>query len=469
MFENWMGSTEFRAGVQRYLNTYAFRTATADNFLDSLSAGGKNVTAAFSTFLNQPGVPMVSAALACNAGATLHLEQKRSLPIGSEGVTAQPWSIPLCVRYGSPSGTASECTLMTEKSMDWKLTKTQSCPTWLQANDAAKGYYLVNYQGNLLHELSEGDVAQRLPGTERVDLIGNAAAVWTSGDLPAKDALGLVEKFHDDAERDVVVRALTLALLPNADLVPEDLRPKYQRFLQANFQARARQLGWTPRPGESDNVRLLRPRLLRAVSTVGGDEELGKQATELADAWLKDHSTISPDVRDSVLRTAAYYGDRPLFDRFFAAYQKTEDSQEKQALLIALIGFRNKQIVQDELGFVESGKVPLPDGLIFLFAPGSASPDLRKLPFDAIAANYDQLLKSHPNVFGFGLASFLPQVGERLCDAQDRSDYASFFGPRVSNVAEATRPYAQTLERIDLCIALKKAQAPSVAAFLQSY
>jgi alanyl aminopeptidase len=84
-------------------------------------------------------------------------------------------------------------------------------------------------------------------------------------------------------------------------------------------------------------------------------------------------------------------------------------------------------------------------------------------------ANYDQLLKNHPNVFGFGLATFLPQVGEGLCDPQDRSEYASFFGPRVNNVVGASRPYAQALERIDLCIALKKAQAPSVAAFLQTY
>ena len=49
-------------------------------------------------------------------------------------------------------------------------------------------------------------------------------------------------------------------------------------------------------------------------------------------------------------RTAAYYGDRPLFDRFFAAYLKAEDPQEKQALLIALIGFRDKQIVQENSG-----------------------------------------------------------------------------------------------------------------------
>jgi alanyl aminopeptidase len=469
MFENWMGPNEFRAGVQRYLKTYAFRTATAANFLDSLSAGGKNVTAAFSTFLNQPGVPMVSAALDCNGGAKLHLEQKRSLPIGSEGLAGQHWSIPLCVRYGWEGGTASECTLMTGKAMDLKLSKTQSCPTWLQANDAAKGYYQVNYQGNLLHGLTEGDIPQRLPGTERADLMGNAAAAWASGDLPAKDTLGLVEKFHQDPERAVLERALSLALLPDYNLVPDDLRPKYRHFLLANFQARARQVGWTPGPGESDDVRLLRPTLLRAVSTVGGDQELGKQATVLADRGLKDSTAISPDVRAAALRAAAYYGDRILFDRFFAAYQKTEDLQVKRSLLRALVGFRDTQIVQDELGFVESGKVPFPDGIIFLFAPGREAPDLRKLPFDAIAANYDQLLKSNPNVFGVGLATFLPQVGDRLCDPQDRREYASFFGPRVKDVEGAARPYAQALEAIDLCIALKKAQAPSVAAFLQSY
>ena len=469
MFENWMGPAEFRAGVQRYMKTYAFRTTTAGDFLDSLSSGGKNVTAAFSTFLNQAGVPILSVALDCSGGAKLHLEQKRFLPIGSKGSTAEAWSLPVCVRYGGASTNASECTLLTQQSMDWKLTKAQGCPTWVQANDEAKGYYRVNYQGTLLQGLTGGDVPQRLPAAERVDLIGNAAAAWSSGDLPANDALGLVEKFHDDSERDVVQQALDLALLPSANLITKELRPKYEHFLQANFEARARQLGWTPRAGESDDVRLLRPTLVQGVATTGGDEELGKQALALADQWLKDRSAVSPDVRDAVLMTAAYYGDRGLFDRFFAAYQKSEDAQEKQSLLIALIGFRDKQIVQDELGFVESGKVPLPDGFVFLFAPGQASPEMRKLPFEAITAHYDELLKNYPNVFGFGLGAFLPRGGRGFCDQQSRSEYVSFFEPRVGKAEGAARPYAQTLEGIDLCIALKDAQEPKVAAFLQKY
>jgi alanyl aminopeptidase len=36
MFESWMGEEEFRKGVHSYLNRYAFRTATAGDFLDSL-------------------------------------------------------------------------------------------------------------------------------------------------------------------------------------------------------------------------------------------------------------------------------------------------------------------------------------------------------------------------------------------------------------------------------------------------
>ena len=75
MFESWMGPKDFQKGVQSYMKQYAFRATTAGDFLDSLSsAGKKDITRAFSTFLNQAGVPVVSVALQCDNGApTLHL------------------------------------------------------------------------------------------------------------------------------------------------------------------------------------------------------------------------------------------------------------------------------------------------------------------------------------------------------------------------------------------------------------
>ncbi len=101
MFESWMGPEAFRKGVQTYLRRHAYGNATATDFLDALGTDNrKQVREAFSTFLDQAGVPLVSVALDCRqSAATLHLEQARFLPLGSKGTATQVWSIPVCVRY----------------------------------------------------------------------------------------------------------------------------------------------------------------------------------------------------------------------------------------------------------------------------------------------------------------------------------------------------------------------------------
>src|SRR5204862_36249 len=151
MFENWMGKEEFRKGVQSYLKQYAWRATTAGQFLDSLSTSGKrNVTKAFSTFLNQAGIPALSVALECNsAKPTLQIEQQRFLPVGSKGSTSQTWNIPLCVRYGAGLQGQTQCTLITEQKQSVTLDNAKACPAWVQANDQAQGYYRVEYKGGL--------------------------------------------------------------------------------------------------------------------------------------------------------------------------------------------------------------------------------------------------------------------------------------------------------------------------------
>src|SRR5262249_25038256 len=149
MFENWVGPDEFRKGVHQYMERYAYKNASAGDFLDAISsASGKNVGQAFSTFLNQAGIPVISVALDCTGNsAELRLEQKRYLPIGSKGTTDQQWSVPFCVSYGAGGQRQTECTLLTKATDDWKL-KASSCPTWLNANANGIGYYRANYEGD---------------------------------------------------------------------------------------------------------------------------------------------------------------------------------------------------------------------------------------------------------------------------------------------------------------------------------
>src|SRR5262249_44021526 len=62
MIEAWLGPDVFREGVRSYVKSHSFATATAADLFDALGkASKKEVGPIASTFLDQPGVPLVRA------------------------------------------------------------------------------------------------------------------------------------------------------------------------------------------------------------------------------------------------------------------------------------------------------------------------------------------------------------------------------------------------------------------------
>ena len=469
MFERYVGSDQFQKGVQSYLKRYAFKNATAPEFLDSISeSSGKNITPAFSTFLNQAGIPLLDISLECkNDEATLHLKQNRYLPLGSKGSTDQVWQIPVCVRYGTDTSGQNSCELVSDPQTEMKL-KGAGCPSWIEANDKARGYYRVNYSPELLSALTKGDVQARLTPPERVDLMGNAEALVNAGKLPVSSSLGLVNTFHSDPSLKVVGNALDLALQPHAHLVPANLEPNYQRFLQKNFQALAHELGWKPAAGESDERTLLRPQLLVAVATSGGDIELAKEAQELAQKWFSDKNAIAPSMTSAVLGTAAYYGNDALAEKFVEQLGKTKDRLERNRIIYAMSQFRDPAAIQTGMQAVLSGKVPFIEGGRLLFA-GQEHQSTRTLGFEFMKTHFDELAAKRPTGGGADAGARFPYVGASFCTAENKSALQNFFQPRVEQFLGAPRVLSQVIESVDICIAEKKAQEPDVKAFLEKH
>lgn len=471
MFENWMGPEEFRKGVQSYLKQYSFRATTAAEFLDSLSSSSRrDISKPFSTFLNQAGVPIVSVALECNGPkASLKVEQARSLPIGSKGAANdQTWQIPLCFRYGTGVEGRSQCALLTQPSQTIAL-EGAGCPAWVQANDNASGYYRVEYKGALLAALTSGDVKKRLNAAERSDLMGNAQSLASAGRMSAAEALALVDTFHADPERQVLQSAIGLALLPRSShVVPDSLMPNYRRFLLKNFQAQAVALGWTPKPGESEDTKLLRPALLRAVATTGGDEALANAATALAKQWMTNPSSVDPNLIGTILQTAAHNGDIHLFESLLTQFKGTKDRQTRALLLGALSAFRDPAAIELGMKSLLNGDVPFIEGAGLLFS-GQSQDSTRMMPLNFLKAHYDEVVAKMPTGGGFDFGSVLPQVGGSYCDAASRDELRTFLAPKVEKFVGAPRALDQTIEAIDLCIAIRAAQGPSVEKFLQKY
>jgi cytosol alanyl aminopeptidase len=71
MFESWLGEERFRAGVRLHMERFADSVADANDFMTSLAegSGDDEVVAAFRSFLEQPGVPLVTATVSCDDGA----------------------------------------------------------------------------------------------------------------------------------------------------------------------------------------------------------------------------------------------------------------------------------------------------------------------------------------------------------------------------------------------------------------
>jgi alanyl aminopeptidase len=464
MFESYMGRERFQAGIRRYLTKYSWKNATSAEFLAALAGDDTSVAAAFSTFLDQPGVPLVTAALDCSGGAaTLKLSQQRFLPLGSVGSADQIWEIPLCVRYPAGQRDARKCELLSHKSAQLQLTQGGGCPPWVEANAGAAGYYFGLYEGNLLDALLKDD-AQVLTLPEKVALVGNLSSLTRSGKIPLGRALALAPSLAQDPARQVVTKTMEITTGLQDNLVSEDLLPRYRQYLLDVYGGRARDLGWKTKAGESEDARLLRPALLSVLANQAEDSELIAQAKKLALAWLDDHKAVAPDMLGVVLVTAARHGDRDLFDRMRAAAKKEKEENFRGTLLFSLGSFQDPEIIKVALPIVLSDEFDSRESLGILWGPTQRR-QTRDLAYDFVKQNWDRLITKLPTDTG----SFLPYVAGGYCDAQHRQEVENFFRGRSTKYTGGPRILTQVLEGIDLCVAYKNAQEASVAEFLETY
>jgi alanyl aminopeptidase len=465
MFERWVGRDVFQRGVREYLRAHAFANATARDFLSAIgSVSGVDVATPFSSFLDQPGAPLVRFELRCGAGPgpRLVLEQERYRPSGSKAAADGLWQVPICARYAARGGSATDCTLLAQKQGVLPLTRALGCPAWVLPNEGETGYYRSAFRGDLLERLVDrGMPVLSLP--ERVGVVGDVNALVTAGQMDVGKALALVPRYAADPEREIV-SAMTGIANSVRDVVPETLRPRYARFVRTVFGARARKLGWTPGPGEDEDTMILRSTLLRVETDPGEDRELAAGARPLALRWIEDHTAVDGNLVDVVLRAAARYGDRDLFERFYTAAKQSADRRDRRRFLGALSDFRDPELLKRDRELATSGEFDVRESSDLLLA-GLGDPETRRSVYEAIKAEYDSIEPRLPKDTALGLVS----AGTAQCDASLRADVEAFFRERTSRLPGGPRRFAQAMEGMDLCIAWRARQRAAVSAFLRAY
>jgi alanyl aminopeptidase len=461
MFESWVGEKKFRAGVTAYLKRYSYKNTRAADFLDSIAATGQpQLTRAFSTYLEQPGFPLISVSLNCGGVPALALTQKRYLPAGSTGNASQVWQTPVCVRYQTDKGDQKECFLLDKPAAEFRLIHATSCPANLSANADAAGNYITRYDSALLARLLAGDY---LNTAERMTLLNDLTALLNAGEIPQSQVLAAAAVFARAPERRVVGLAQS-AVSEARRFLPAGLVPNYARFVQRTFGPRAAQLGWSAKPGEDPDAGLQRASIVPFVAPNGVDPALRDEALRLAAEWLKTRKGIDPNMVSPVLNTATQFGDRALFDTMTAELAKTTDLLQRSHILGAMAYFRDPGIARASMDLLIHSEIDVRESLPLLFGPLRTT-ETEDLPFEFVKANYDELLKRLPTGSLLDAGAQLPLVGGSACDAASRQEFVSFFHERAKKFIGGQHNYDQVLESIRLCEAQKSARAADIAAF----
>lgn len=462
MFERYVGAEKFQRGVQRYMHEHAHGTATSKEFLAAISKeAGKDVSPAFSTFLDRPGVPLVATDTVCDGtkGATLSLAQSRYLPAGAAAATSAvaPWQIPVCARFGKGKKEDALCTLLADGKGSLAL---PYCPDWVLPNDGASGYFRTGHSKADLAKLGKHFPA--LTASEKIATIGDVSALVRNATLDIGAVLALVEPASKDTNVHVVELAAGITgSLRDVGFVDPASQPKYKKLVNDLFAARARALGLRSKPKEDEETRWVRASIVDLVADQGEDAALRAECTKLATAWLKDRAAVEPEVLGTVLGVAASFGDTALFDAYLAEAKHAKDRVDRERLVWALGQFRDPALLKRALGLVIGAEFDPRESVRIVWA-ALRLPTNVPVVYAFVTEHFDAIVARLPRDYGAGF----PQVGAASCDASKTKEIEAFFGPRAKTFVGGPRQLAQALEGLAQCSAYRARETPKVREFL---
>ena len=267
-----MGEETFRAGVNAYLQQHQYANATADDFWDAQAKTSKKpVDKIMPTWVKQAGAPIINVKAQCSGNSTsVTLAQQRYYFDRSkfEAANDQLWQIPLCLK-GSASGNDAKCELMTKKEETFTL---PGCSTWVLTNAGATGYYRTGYQPDAVRALAS-DAETKLTPAERIALQNDIWASVRVGREPVGDYLAFAQGLQSDRNRAVLEDVLGRLNYIGQYVVSDNDRDAYRTWLRQYLAPAMKEVGWEPKPGESDEQRTLRSRLFGALGYDARDPE----------------------------------------------------------------------------------------------------------------------------------------------------------------------------------------------------
>jgi len=362
------------------------------------------------------------------------------------------------VKEGGHTGNGQQkCVLLTKKKESVTL---PGCGPWVMANAGAQGYYRSGYSSDAVRAIGR-DAEKELTPAERIVLLSDSWASVRVGEQQIGDYLALAEGLQLDRTRAVLEQVTEQLEYISDHLVTDRDREGYELWVRRLLTPVAKELGWQPKPGESDETRQLRSRVIHALGYAGRDPEVLGEARRLTEQVLEDPASVDRTLAFSAFSLAARNGDAALYDKVMGKIQKKGASLEEYYLYFqALARFSDPKLLQRTLDYAISPAVRTQDTL-GLISNVMENPSGNKLAWDFVRSHWSDLEK----VGGGFTSGEVVAATSFFCDAGMRDEVEEFFA--IHRVPTAERTLKQSVERMNYCVDLKSRQTPQLSSWLE--
>jgi puromycin-sensitive aminopeptidase len=456
MLEGFLGEDPFREGIRLYMRRHARGNAAADDLWAALSqASGQPVLELAHAWIGKPGFPVVKVE---RAGRRLRLAQRRFLSESGAEEPGATWPVPMVIRYRDGGGTREHRALLRGAEEEVELPGRGEVE-WVFANAGSTGFYRVDHgvAGAAALARHLGDLGP----AERIALLADEWALVRRGDRPIGPFLDLCSASGSEADY-AVLEELSARLAAVEHRLEGAVRDGFQAFVRGLLGPPLRALGWEPRPGEDDGVRLRRAALVRSLGLTGRDPAAIAEARARLDRLLAgDAGALEPNLHEAAVAMVAREGDPARFDQFQARFSGEADPAYKRRYLVALAAFESAPLASRARDLALSDFVPLQDAASFI-AGLLANRVVRDGAWSMLRERWAAVLAR----LG-GAPMLLRRVVEAVGQLPTRrhlDEAEAFF--QAHPVPPARQAIAQTLERMRQDVALWERCAGDVARWL---
>jgi alanyl aminopeptidase len=485
MFEEWIdrerGQGTFLRGVTAYLNEHRHGTGTTADFLASISqAAGSDVAGPFSTFLDQPGVPLVSMRCTDQSGrAGVDVSVERFVPIGSTSSAAARFALPVCVRSLESTQTPHTTCQLIDGAGRIDLQRDR-CPSAWHGNADGAGYYRFTAPGPTMTAMA-GALSTMTSG-ERLSFAQALMSSFARASVPFDELLTAALPLANDDELSVAVTPFKLLRFARDHIVEPAARTRVDARITRAYRPAFDRLGFTDKSDDAPRDRERRATIASILAL--SDPAFARRLSDLGRRWL-DERRISAGASEPTHAAGTPHDAAPFlakdlipkalsaivlvdvtddarFSALLAQAKAERDPQVRGYILSALGSTLEPSLHRRAADLLIDDELRVNEKTMALWLQGG-QPQTSRAMFTTLQARYDEFAGELPEEW----RPYFPAAAGGLCADADADAVAAFFGPKVSVTPGLDRSLAQTVEEIRLCAARVRAHTERATAALR--